>query len=208
MTAVGGRDGREQKAVYDEKLDTRCAASGCSCGWTSTCRYAGRRTWRRGRRHADRRRAADDRRAAQRGGAGWCWSPISGARMVRACRSCRWRPVAERLRELTGAKVDARAGGGGRGGQGARRAAEGRRDAAAGERALRAGRDEQRPGVRPRAGGAGGRTTSNDAFGVAHRAHASTEGVAHLLPSAAGRLLEREVRTLTEILENPAVRWW
>ena len=30
----------------------------------------------------------------------------------------------------------------------------------------------------------------NDAFGAAHRAHASTEGVAHLLPSAAGRLLE------------------
>ncbi len=43
----------------------------------------------------------------------------------------------------------------------------------------------------------------NDAFGVAHRAHASTEGVAHLLPSAAGRLLEREVKTLTEILESP-----
>ena len=42
----------------------------------------------------------------------------------------------------------------------------------------------------------------NDAFGVAHRAHASTEGVAHLLPSAAGRLLEREVRTLTAILET------
>jgi phosphoglycerate kinase len=43
----------------------------------------------------------------------------------------------------------------------------------------------------------------NDAFGVAHRAHASSEGVAHLLPSAAGRLLEREVRTLTAVLENP-----
>jgi phosphoglycerate kinase len=43
----------------------------------------------------------------------------------------------------------------------------------------------------------------NDAFGAAHRAHASTEGVAHLLPSAAGRLLEREVATLTEILESP-----
>src|SRR5271156_5528510 len=43
----------------------------------------------------------------------------------------------------------------------------------------------------------------NDAFGVAHRAHASTEGVAHLLPSAAGRLLEREVATLRGILENP-----
>jgi phosphoglycerate kinase len=43
----------------------------------------------------------------------------------------------------------------------------------------------------------------NDAFGAAHRAHASTEGVAHLLPSAAGRLLEREVRILSEILESP-----
>jgi phosphoglycerate kinase len=44
----------------------------------------------------------------------------------------------------------------------------------------------------------------NDAFGAAHRAHASTEGVAHLLPHAAGRLLEREVGTLTEILERPS----
>jgi phosphoglycerate kinase len=43
----------------------------------------------------------------------------------------------------------------------------------------------------------------NDAFGASHRAHASTEGVAHLLPSAAGRLLEREVRTLQRILERP-----
>ncbi len=44
----------------------------------------------------------------------------------------------------------------------------------------------------------------NDAFGSAHRAHASTEGVARLLPSAAGLLLQREVETLTGILENPA----
>jgi phosphoglycerate kinase len=43
----------------------------------------------------------------------------------------------------------------------------------------------------------------NDAFGAAHRAHASTEGVAHLLPCAAGRLLEREVKTLKGILESP-----
>ncbi len=43
----------------------------------------------------------------------------------------------------------------------------------------------------------------NDAFGAAHRAHASTEAVAHLLPAAAGRLLEREVKTLTGILEDP-----
>src|SRR5439155_7146096 len=44
----------------------------------------------------------------------------------------------------------------------------------------------------------------DDAFGVAHRAHASTEGVAHRLPSAAGRLLEREVEQLTAILAEPA----
>ena len=43
----------------------------------------------------------------------------------------------------------------------------------------------------------------NDAFGAAHRAHASTEGVAHLLPSAAGRLMEREVAALSRVLEEP-----
>src|SRR5439155_8484999 len=43
----------------------------------------------------------------------------------------------------------------------------------------------------------------NDAFGAAHRAHASTEGVAHLLPSVAGRLLQREVEILRGILSEP-----
>jgi len=43
----------------------------------------------------------------------------------------------------------------------------------------------------------------NDAFGAAHRAHASTEGVARLLPAAAGLLLEREVEVLTSLLEAP-----
>jgi phosphoglycerate kinase len=43
----------------------------------------------------------------------------------------------------------------------------------------------------------------NDAFGAAHRAHASTVGVAELLPSAAGLLLQREVETLKGILEAP-----
>lgn len=43
----------------------------------------------------------------------------------------------------------------------------------------------------------------NDAFGAAHRAHASTEGVAHLLPHAAGLLLEREVSVLEDILQDP-----
>jgi phosphoglycerate kinase len=44
----------------------------------------------------------------------------------------------------------------------------------------------------------------NDAFGAAHRAHASTEGVAHLLPAYAGLLLEKEVRVLASLLESPA----
>ncbi len=44
----------------------------------------------------------------------------------------------------------------------------------------------------------------DDAFGSAHRAHASTEGVARLLPSAAGRLLQREVEVLTELQAAPA----
>lgn len=44
----------------------------------------------------------------------------------------------------------------------------------------------------------------NDAFGAAHRAHASTEGVARLMPEhAAGLLLEREVATLSSLLESP-----
>lgn len=43
----------------------------------------------------------------------------------------------------------------------------------------------------------------NDAFGAAHRAHASTAGVAALLPSAAGLLLEREVATIEGMLEDP-----
>jgi phosphoglycerate kinase len=44
----------------------------------------------------------------------------------------------------------------------------------------------------------------NDAFGTAHRAHASTEGVAHLLPAVAGFLLLTEVERLSEALENPS----
>jgi phosphoglycerate kinase len=43
----------------------------------------------------------------------------------------------------------------------------------------------------------------NDAFGSAHRAHASTEGVAHLLPAYAGLLLERELEELGALLEDP-----
>jgi phosphoglycerate kinase len=44
----------------------------------------------------------------------------------------------------------------------------------------------------------------NDAFGAAHRAHASTEGVAHFLPAVSGLLMERELAELGGLLENPA----
>ncbi len=43
----------------------------------------------------------------------------------------------------------------------------------------------------------------NDAFGAAHRAHASTAGVAAYLPAVAGRLLSREIEILGKALENP-----
>jgi phosphoglycerate kinase len=42
----------------------------------------------------------------------------------------------------------------------------------------------------------------NDAFGSAHRAHASTEGVAHLLPAYAGLLMERELEALGRLLDD------
>jgi phosphoglycerate kinase len=43
----------------------------------------------------------------------------------------------------------------------------------------------------------------NDAFSAAHRAHASTEGLAHLLPAAAGRLMQAELEALAGALETP-----
>jgi len=43
----------------------------------------------------------------------------------------------------------------------------------------------------------------NDAFSAAHRAHASTEGIAHGLPSAAGRLMQAELGALENALSNP-----
>jgi phosphoglycerate kinase len=43
----------------------------------------------------------------------------------------------------------------------------------------------------------------NDAFGTAHRAHSSTEGVAHFLPGVAGFLMEKEIKYLGEAVANP-----
>lgn len=43
----------------------------------------------------------------------------------------------------------------------------------------------------------------NDAFGSAHRAHASTEGVAHFIPGVSGYLMDKEIRYLGQVIENP-----
>ncbi|AQX53280.1 phosphoglycerate kinase [Priestia flexa] len=43
----------------------------------------------------------------------------------------------------------------------------------------------------------------NDAFGAAHRAHASTEGIAHHIPAVAGFLMEKELDVLSKALSNP-----
>ncbi|MFN2450133.1 MAG: phosphoglycerate kinase [Candidatus Baltobacteraceae bacterium] len=43
----------------------------------------------------------------------------------------------------------------------------------------------------------------NDAFGTAHRAHASTEGVAHLLPAYAGLLMQAEIDALSKLVNDP-----
>jgi phosphoglycerate kinase len=43
----------------------------------------------------------------------------------------------------------------------------------------------------------------NDAFGTAHRAHSSTEGVTHFKPGVAGFLLEKEIQYLSSAIENP-----
>jgi phosphoglycerate kinase len=44
----------------------------------------------------------------------------------------------------------------------------------------------------------------NDAFSVSHRAHASTEGIAHVLPAYAGRTLEAELEAFAKVLDKPA----
>lgn len=43
----------------------------------------------------------------------------------------------------------------------------------------------------------------NDAFGTAHRAHSSTEGITHYLPAVAGFLMEKEIKYLGAAIENP-----
>ena len=75
--------------------------------------------------------------------------------------------------------------------------------AAAGEHPLPSRRGEERFRASRRQIAALGDIFVNDAFSAAHRAHASTEGVARLLPSAAGRSMQAELEHLRKALEKP-----
>jgi 3-phosphoglycerate kinase len=111
-------------------------------------------------------------------------------------------PVAERLTELLDIDVPVAAD---VVGPSARATVEALRD---GEVAMlenvrfEAGEEQNDPGLVARLVALGD-VFVNDAFGSAHRAHASTEGVAHRLPAVAGYLMAREVETLTSVLESP-----
>ena len=169
--------------------------SGCWSGSTSTSRW----TSGRGRgRHADPRRAADHRAAARaRRGAGARLPP--GPAQGQSTRRSRWRPVAARL-----GRAARRRRARWRRRSWARRSSAWPRSSgpatcccsrtAASSRARR-----RTTRSSPRRLAALADLYVNDAFGAAHRAHATTEGVAHLLPAYAGLLLEREVERLTAV---------
>src|SRR6185295_5132514 len=65
-----------------------------------------------------------------------------------------------------------------------------------------AGEEENDPGL-AKAMAALGQIYVNDAFSAAHRAHASTEGIAHILSAYAGKQMERELDALDSALGNP-----
>ena len=86
---------------------------------------------------------------------------------------------------------------------GGRRATERRRRAAAREHPLSCGRGSKRSANSRRQIAPLGDIFVNDAFSAAHRAHATTEALAHLLPSAAGRAMEAELAHLHHALGDP-----
>ena len=110
-----------------------------------------------------------------------------GGAAVRAARASRWRRPTNRSATAVKAQVDR---------------AEGRRRAAAGERPLSPGEEKNDPEL-AKALAELADLYVNDAFGAAHRAHASTEGIAHHLPAVSGLLMEKELEVLGKALNNP-----
>ncbi len=78
-----------------------------------------------------------------------------------------------------------------------------RRMRADGEHPLSSGRRKERCRASPSCWRASAISFVNDAFSAAHRAHTSTEGIAHLIPAYAGRAMEAELRALEAALEKP-----
>ena len=149
------------------------------------------------RRHPDPGGAADDRAAARARRRASSSSPTWAGPSGKVDPALSMRPVGERLAELLGAEVQHGAGGDRRG-----RRDDGRRRSARAKCCCSRTSASSRARPRttrswPRRWPALADLYVNDAFGAAHRAHASTEGVAHLLPGYAGLLLEREVTELT-----------
>ena len=85
-----------------------------------------------------------------------------------------------------------------------RRRHEARRHSLPGEHPLPRRRREERSRFRRRAGARSATFIVNDAFSVAHRANASTEGLAHKLPAYAGRAMQAELEALAKALRDAA----
>ena len=131
----------------------------------------------------------------------WSSSPTSAGPGGKVDPALSMAPVGERLAELLGVEVHAGAGGGRRRGRDRWPAALGPGEVLLLENTrFEPGETKNDPKLAS-ALAALADLYVNDAFGAAHRAHASTEGVAHHLPGYAGLLLEREVTELSRVVE-------
>ena len=141
-------------------------------------------------RHAHPGVTPDDSLSARaRGGGDRLLAPGPAEGRAAAGQVCSLRPVAERMSELLGEPV----------------AFDGKEGPVRLLENLRFDPREEKndPALARRAGVAGGRLRERCVRNRAHRAHASTAGVAHLLPSAAGLLLASELEAFDRILEKP-----
>ena len=154
------------------------------------------------RRHAAAGDAADDARTVAIAARSSCCCRTSAGRRVRAARTCRPRSWSSRFTELTGRSVrfieDCQ-------GPEAERAISTMLPGNIGileNTRFHAGEEKNDPEL-AKGMAALGDYYVNDAFSAAHRAHASTEGIAHLLPSFAGRAMEAELKALERALGDP-----
>ncbi len=152
------------------------------------------------RRHPDQGCAADDPTAPQAGREGHPGLPPRAAREPRRALHA---PGARSPLEAPERARDARARRSGRRGRRRRPPGSSRGRCSCSKTAAgRRGRPRTTP-TSPQSLAGLADLYVNDAFGAAHRAHATTEGVAHRLPAYAGLLLERELSELTALRDDP-----